>query len=136
MLTTSFSLPMNLVRVWRQNSSAILRHSVRFFQQNLAETAVRRGTTRKYNRVGGDFAIVTTRVSESQYDMLHCVAAGMRVSVSSLICSIIKLWLQAGHSDPTVEFVTNYSCTQHYSGPNGLMYSENLRILPVPPPLR
>lgn len=69
----------------------------------------RRGATRRYNRLGYDKVIITTRMSEAEYDILHAVAAATRVSVSVLLLGMIYLWENAVRKNEKYHHLTNYS---------------------------
>ncbi len=108
MLTTSVSLPVKLSEVWRGSQRAIMALAVRSLRVQMRNGEIRRGVKRRYNRMAGGFEIVTTRLTEAEYDTLHCAAAAMRVSVSWLVyhCMIL-LWMKAGGEKTNCQSVSD-----------------------------
>jgi hypothetical protein len=96
----------------------------------MRRTGVRRGITRRYNRTGEDFVPVTTRFTEAEYDTLHFAAATMRVSVSWLIFTMIRIWRKSPRRRTGNKFVTNYDFVSCYWGKNGGYVTEYLQIWP------
>ncbi len=87
---------------------------------------MRRSVTRTYNREPGPFKIVTTRFSAAEYDTLHYVASSMRVSVSSLIYGIIRLWLKPSRRAIRRFIASNYDCEMVKWDPEAGFTQENL----------
>ncbi|MBS0618589.1 MAG: hypothetical protein JSR44_10385 [Spirochaetes bacterium] len=110
-LTTSISLPSAVAGFWRSDRQEIMRFAERFLRVQMRH-AVRREVTRKYNRLGGSYEIITTRFTAAEYDTLHYVASALRVSVSSLIFGIIKLWLKPSRRSIQRFFLTNYQLVE------------------------
>ncbi|MBS0618593.1 MAG: hypothetical protein JSR44_10405 [Spirochaetes bacterium] len=106
-LTTSVSLPAEIAAHWRIRQREIMRYTCRYLRIQMRKQ-VRRSVTRKYNRQGGTFDRVTTRFTDAEYDTLHGVAAALRVSVSSLIYGLIKLWLKPSRRAIRRFFLSNY----------------------------
>lgn len=136
MITTSISLPTTLSTLWRSQQHAIMRLAIRSLRIQFRELRIERGRTRKYNKHDEEFVIVTTRFTEAEYDTLHCAAHALRVSVSWLICRIIRLWIKPSRRIRENPFVTNYEMIPVYCGQNGLVFSENILIWPKPKPTR
>ena len=95
MLKTSISLPKDSVTAWRENHWAIMRMYARFLRVVERKNKFRRKVTRQYNWGNGHCAIVKVRFTPKEYDSLHTVAAGIRVSVSYLIYDLIQFWEKA-----------------------------------------
>lgn len=108
MLTTSVSLPDAAAKEWRQNQRSIMRTAIRTLRIFLRRNPVRRGVTRRYNTACGAYQIVTTRFTEAEYDTLHFAASAMRLSVSSLVWFMVKLWLKSSRRRRWNKFLTNY----------------------------
>lgn len=108
MLTTSVSLPAAAAVLWRRSQRQIFCMALRVLRIRMRGTQVRRGVTRSYNSAGGEYCIVTTRMTEAEYDTLHFVAATLRVSVSSLIFLMIQLWRKKARRKAWSKFLTNY----------------------------
>jgi len=108
-LVTSVSLPADVALLWRERRAEIMRFAERFLRIQM-RSSIRRAVTRRYNRNGDSYTIVTTRFSAAEYDTLHFVAASLRVSVSSLIYGLIKLWLKPSRRALRRFFATNYDC--------------------------
>ncbi|MBS0618645.1 MAG: hypothetical protein JSR44_10685 [Spirochaetes bacterium] len=108
-LTTSVSLPKGAAILWREHRREIIRFAERYLRIQMRKEA-RREVTRRYNRQNGEeFVIVTTRFRAAEYDTFHFVAAALRVSVSSLIYGLIKLWQKPSRRAIRRFFSTNYS---------------------------
>ncbi len=107
-LVTSVSLPEAEAGLWRANRAEIMQFSERYLRIKM-RNQIRRAVTRKYNRVDGEFAIVTTRFAPTEYDTLHFVAAALRVSVSLLIYGLILLWQKPSRRAIRRFFSINYS---------------------------
>jgi hypothetical protein len=141
MLVTSVSLPGNFAAIWRANQRDVLRMAIRLLRLELHKSQVQRGVKRAYNRLGGDFEIVTTRFSAAEYDALHFVAASLRVSVSWLVYRMILLWQKKSRRYQPNQFVTNYElnlciwnrnagvCTEFL-----LFWPKQVQGIPIPPP--
>ena len=95
MLKTSISLPKDSVTTWRQNHWEIMRMYARFLRVVERKRKFRRKVTRQYNWGNGHCAIVKVRFTAKEYDSLHTMAAGIRVSVSYLIYDLIQFWEKA-----------------------------------------
>ena len=91
MQITSISLPKQYVALWRKHRRNIMHFAERYLRLRMRDTTVR-NSTRRYNRMNGPCVVVTARFSEVEYDTLHAVASALRVSVSSLVFGVIKLW--------------------------------------------
>ncbi|MBS0618647.1 MAG: hypothetical protein JSR44_10695 [Spirochaetes bacterium] len=111
-IITSVSLPNAAAKYWREHRANIMQFAERYLRLQM-RNPVRRELARQYNRTGDAFEIVTTRFSTAEYDTLHYVAAALRVSVSSLIFGLIKLWLKPSRRAIQRFFSINYS----YSAP-------------------
>ncbi len=85
-----------------------MKFAIRILRIAMRNNMVRRGVGRSYNRIGGEFRIVTARFSAAEYDALHFVAASLRVSVSSLVYQIIRLWKKPSRRNQENTHVTNY----------------------------
>jgi hypothetical protein len=109
-ITTSVSLPTEVGRIWRQQRREIMRFAARYLRLRMRGD-LRRAVARRYNRVVGEYEIVTTRFSAAEYDSLHYVASSLRVSVSSLIYGLIKLWHKPARRAIRRFFATNYDCS-------------------------
>ncbi|AFM13929.1 hypothetical protein Turpa_3290 [Turneriella parva DSM 21527] len=105
---TSVSLPVSVAPYWRRRKREILGFNERFLRLAM-RGRVRRGVTRRYNRAGEGFEIVCTRFWPGEYDALHFAAAALRVSVSSLVYLLIKLWLKPERRRHLPRFCANYS---------------------------
>lgn len=132
-LVTSVSLPADVAAFWREKRVEIMRYAERFLRIQM-RNSVRRAVTRRYNRNGECFTIVTTRFSAAEYDTLHFVAASLRVSVSSLVYGLIKLWLKPSRRALRRFFATNYDCPPQKWDPEGGFMEENLIFWRVPGP--
>ncbi|AFM14453.1 hypothetical protein Turpa_3819 [Turneriella parva DSM 21527] len=130
MLTTSVSLPENEAVLWRKRQRSILRLAVRSLRVQLRGKAVRRGVKRSYNRVPGEFLVVTTRFTEAEYDTLHMAAASMRVSVSWLVYQLILLWKKPARRNRPNAHVTNYELHLCIWSPNAAILTESLLFYP------
>lgn len=124
MLTTSVSLPVVFASLWRKKQAEIMRLATRMLRIQFSRLQVRRGVTRSYNRIPGDFVIVTTRFTAAEYDTLHSAASAFRVSVSSLVYQIIQMWLKPSRRKQENPFVTNYVFIPSSSCCNALIFSE------------
>lgn len=130
MLTTSVSLPENEAVLWKKRQRSILRLAVRSLRVQLRGKAVRRGVKRSYNRVPGEFLVVTTRFTEAEYDTLHMAAASMRVSVSWLVYQLILLWKKPARRNRPNTHVTNYDLHLCIWSPNAAILTESLFFHP------
>lgn len=92
-IRTSISLPVALAANWRHNNATIRLYAARYLRLKM-RGEVRRCVARRYNREPGKYKVITTWFTGAEYDALHYVAASLRVSVSLLICGIIRLWLK------------------------------------------
>lgn len=124
-LVTSVSLPAEAAAFWRARRVEIMRYAERFLRIQMRHS-VRRAVTRRYNHEGESFTIVTTRFSAAEYDTLHFVAASLRVSVSSLIYGLIKLWLKPSRRALRRFFATNYDCPPQKWDPEAGFVEESL----------
>lgn len=110
-LITSVSLPESDARLWRSSRKEILCFAERFLR-NQTRKPFRREVTRTYNRQSGQkFVITTTRFTAVEYDTFHCVAAILRVSVSSLICGLIRMWQDSTGKNTGQLVCNNYRAT-------------------------
>jgi len=107
-MITSVSLPETETKLWRKRRKEILEFGERYLRIQMRKQ-VRREVTRKYNRTNGKCVITTTRFATAEYDTFHYVAASLRVSVSSLIYGLIKLWQKPSRRAIRRFFTTNYS---------------------------
>ncbi|MBL8033465.1 MAG: hypothetical protein JNJ69_07190 [Leptospiraceae bacterium] len=133
MLTTSISLPASVAQMWRTRQHDIMKAAVRMLRIYLRHFPLRRGVTRSYNRTSGDYQIVCTRFSAAEYDALHCAAAGLRVSVSSLVYRMICLWLKPTRRRQDNRFVANYNLILGNWGQSAGIYTECLLFYPKMP---
>lgn len=124
MLTTSVSLPVAFASLWRKKRGEMMRLATRMLRIQFSQLQVRRGVTRRYNRIPGDFVIVTTRFTAAEYDTLHSAASAFRVSVSWLVCQIIQMWMKPSRRKQENPFVTNYVFIPCSSGRNALIFNE------------
>lgn len=124
-MVTSVSLPVAFAACWRQNRAAIMEFADRYLCLAM-HFPVRREVTRTYNRGKGEFEIVNTRFSPAEYDALHCVATALRVSVSSLIYGLIKLWLKPVRRNRPNRMCANYSLVEIVWNPEGGILEESL----------
>ena len=107
-LITSISLPEAQATLWRKNKRDIMQFAERYLNIQMRKQ-VRREVTRHYNRQPDQkFVITTTRFSPAEYDTFHYLAAALRVSVSSLIYGLIKLWEKPSRRAMNRFFETNY----------------------------
>lgn len=125
MIITSISLPNQCAIVWRKNRESILQFSDRFLRMKMC-LDLRRGVSRTYNCAPGEYSIVSVRFSEVEYDAFHYLAASLRVSVSSLIYELIKLWLKPARRRTPQKFCANYSINQITWGTPGGILEESL----------
>lgn len=109
-VTTSVSLPVEVAGYWRKHKTEIMHHAARFLRLCMRKQ-VCRGTARKYNRDKGRYAIVTTRFTAEEHDILTCVATSLRVSVSSLVYGLIMLWLKPARRASNRFYMVYYSCS-------------------------
>lgn len=126
MLTTSVSLPSGVAQLWRDHQRAIMKMAIRMLRVQMHKHPVRRGVTRLYNHSGSQCAIVTTRFTEAEYDVLHFAAAAMRVSVSWLIYWTILFWKKPSRRNRENPFVINYEIFPCNWGKNAGVYTETL----------
>lgn len=107
-LITSVSLPGAEATLWRGRKREILLFGQRYLRMQLRKQ-MRREVTRTYNRRPGEkFVITTTRFTAAEYDTFHYIAASLRVSVSSLIYGLIKLWQKPSRRAIRRFFASNY----------------------------
>lgn len=128
MLTTSVSLPVTFATLWRSKQYEIMRLATRMLRIQFSRMQLRRGVTRMYNRGMGDFAIVTTRFTEAEYDVLHSAAAAFRVSVSWLVYCMIQMWLKPSRRKQWNPFLTNYVFVPRFLDKNALIFRESTMI--------
>lgn len=124
-MVTSVSLPANLVPVWRADRRKIMDFGDRFLRL-LLRGDIRRSTTRTYNRSAQEFQVVHVRFSPAEYDALHCAAAALRVSVSSIVCGIIRLWLKPQRRAHGAKYRANYCMDEVVWNPEAGIYEESL----------
>lgn len=129
---TSISLPKGLVSVWRSNRRAIMDFGDRYLRL-LMRNDIRRDTTRTYNRADEPFQVVHVRFSAAEYDALHCAAGAMRVSVSSIVCGIIRLWLKPQRRAHGVRYRANYCINPVIWNPEAGIYEESLTFWAITP---
>ncbi|MBS0618654.1 MAG: hypothetical protein JSR44_10730 [Spirochaetes bacterium] len=132
-LTTSVSLPAEAALLWRSKRGEIMRFGERYLRIQMRKQ-VQRAATRKYNRSGTNFEIVTTRFSAAEYDTLHYVASMLRVSVSSLIYGLIQLWKKPARRALRRFFSTNYDCQAVKWDPEAGLMEESLTFWRVHSP--
>ncbi|AFM13121.1 hypothetical protein [Turneriella parva] len=130
MMTTSVSLPHQVAAKWRRKQRKIMRMALRNMRVQMRKHKVRRGVTRRYNRVPGERVIVTTRFTEAEYDALHFVAASLRISVSLLIYHLILMWKKASRRHRHNTHVTNYETHVTIWHPNAGIVTESLMVWP------
>lgn len=131
-ITTSISLPVDLTRHWRKKSRNILNLAERYLRIMMRSTP-NRGTARRYNVTGTEYAIVTIRLKPGEYDTLHYVAATLRVSVSLLLSGLIKFWLKPQRREHNRSFVTNYSWNPIKWDPEAGIIKECITFWRIPP---
>jgi hypothetical protein len=129
---TSISLPKRFVPVWRSNRRAIMDFGDRYLRL-LMRSNIRRDTTRTYNRSVEPFQVVHVRFSGAEYDALHCAAAALRLSVSSIVCGIIRLWSKPQRQAHGIRYRANYCMNQILWTPEAGIYEENLTFWAVTP---
>ena len=132
MLKTSVSLPLEYAMLWQHNQRKIMKSTIRILRIHLRRGAVRRGVTRAYNDQRGEFRVITTHFTEAEYDALHFVAAAMRVSVSWLVYTLIKLWRKEIRRGKATEYIANYELNLCAWQPHGAACSESLLLFPKP----
>lgn len=132
-LTTSVSLPANVAQLWRKQKSEIMQFAGRYLRTWMRQE-IRRGVTCAYNRGKGEYAIVTTRFSVTEHDLLRCFASSYRVSVSLLIYGLILLWLKPARRAVRRFFLTNYSCSTGKWDPEGGLVEEFISFWRVDSP--
>ena len=96
----------------------------------MRKNPVRRGVTRKYNRVSGERSIITTRFTPAEYDALHFVAAALRISVSLLIYRLILMWQKSHRRHRSSNYVTNYDINITIWQQNAGIITESLMMWP------
>ena len=91
-----------------------MRYALHTYRAQMRKNAVKRGVTRKYNRTGEHSVIVTVRLTQTEYDALHFVAASVRISVSLLVYLIITNWRRWRNSKrkPQVCLIYSYQVPQ------------------------
>lgn len=134
MLVTSISLPANYVALWRLKKRQIMQFGARYLRICMRQQ-LRRGVMRRYNRGHGQCQIVTARFTAAEYDSLHAVAAALRVSVSSLVFGIIKLWQKPSRHCWPWEVASNYDCRSTCWRPYAGFVEEDLLFLVLRKPL-
>jgi len=107
-----------------------MRLALRNLRVQMRKNPVRRGVTRKYNRVPGERNIVTTRFTAAEYDALHFVAAALRISVSLLIYHLIIMWRKSARRRKKSKHVTNYDVQVTIWHPNAGIVTESLMVWP------
>ncbi len=133
-MTTSVSLPESVAGKWRRKQRKILRMALRNLRVQMRKHEVRRGVTRKYNRVPGPREIVTTRFTPAEYDALHFVAASLRISVSLLVYHLIIMWSKSSRRRRANTHVTNYETHVTIWQQNAGIVTESLMIWPKSQP--
>lgn len=124
-IVTSVSLPRSAVILWRAHHTEIMAFAERFLRIRM-RCEIRRGVARTYNRTAEPFAIVTARFSAAEYDSLHYVAASLRVSVSSLVHGLIRLWLKPSRRAARRLIASNYDYDILKWDPEAGFIQENL----------
>ncbi len=124
-IVTSVSLPQSAATCWQINRREIMAFAERFLRLRM-RGEMRRSVARTYNRAAEPFAIVTARFTAAEYDTLHYVAASLRVSVSSLIHGIIRLWLKPSRRAIRRFIASNYDHTIVKWDPEAGFIEENL----------
>ena len=124
MITTSVSLPIEYAIIWRQQRVAVMHCACRALRLAMRQGSIRREVARQYNRCDAEFQIVTTRFTSAEYDTLHYVASALRISVSLLVCWIIKMYLKPARRKNS--FLTNYAYLPVSWGQNGGILTEIL----------
>lgn len=135
MIITSISLSEENAAIWRGGQRQLMNFAVPMLRRQMREHGVRRGVARRYNRIAGNYVIVTTRFTEAEYDALHFVASMLRVSVSLLICRLIEMWQKAGRRALRRNHVTNYEISVCAWNANAGVCTESLlfwRKIPDP----
>jgi hypothetical protein len=117
-------------RLWRKKQRRIMRLALRNLRVQMRKNPVRRGVTRKYNRVSGERSIITTRFTPAEYDALHFVAAALRISVSLLIYHLILMWQKSHRRHRSSNYVTNYDINITIWQQNAGIITESLMMWP------
>ena len=126
MLTTSVCLPEKYARLWRKQKRRIMKHALAILRRELRRNSVKRGVTRKYNRLGQPTTIVTTRFTSKEYDALHFVAASVRTSVSLLVYLMIKMWLKKARRKRRFSLAAEYEIQVLRWNSDGAILTESL----------
>jgi hypothetical protein len=126
MLVTSVSLPESYAKIWRKRHRRIMRHALHTFRVELKKATVKRGVTRRYNRTGIPPIIVTTRFTQNEYDALHFIAASLRISVSLLLCMIIRRWMMRPRQTDLPALHAKYHLELHKWRPGCWILTESL----------
>lgn len=126
MLKTSVSLPLEYAVLWKYNQRRIMKSTIRILRIHLRRGTIRRGVTRRYNCERAQFAVVTTRFTTAEYDALHFIAASLRVSVSWLVYTLIKLWRKDARRRLPNKYVTNYDLNLCIWHPKAGVLTESL----------
>jgi len=109
-LVTSVSLPIAEAQFWKGKRKEIMKFAERYLRIQMRKQ-VKREVTRAYNRqLGKKFIVISTRFSSAEYDTFHYIAAALRVSVSSLIYGLIKLWQK-----PSRHAIRRFFCSNYYA---------------------
>lgn len=124
-IVTSVSLPRSAAILWRAHHTEIMAFAERFLRIRM-RCEIRRGVARTYNRTAEPFSIVTARFTPAEYDSLHYVAASLRVSVSSLIHGLIRLWLKPSRRAVCRFIASNYDYDIVKWDPEAGFIQENL----------
>ncbi len=130
MLVTSVSLGSTAGALWRRHQRIILKLAIRTLRVQMRRHGVRRGVTRRYNCVGEQMQIVTTRFTEAEYDTLHFVASSLRVSVSFLVSKMIEMWQKRTRRHGVKRHATNYDLFECNWSENGGVLTESLLFYP------
>ncbi len=125
-IITSVSLPEAEALLWRGKRKEIMEFAGRFLRIKM-RNKVRREVTRTYNRCPDvKFVITTTRFTGAEYDTLHFIATALRVSVSSLVYGLIKLWQKPARRAIRRFFCNNYSTESFKWDPEAGFLEESL----------
>jgi hypothetical protein len=131
-MATSISLPEIYARYWQNHRREVMDFADRYLRL-IMRFAIRRETTVTYNRAKGAYRIIHVRFTPEEYDALHCAADALRVSVSSIVCGIIRLWLKPQRRAQGVRYRANYCLNEIVWNPEAGIYEESLTFWAITP---
>ncbi|MBS0617600.1 MAG: hypothetical protein JSR44_05390 [Spirochaetes bacterium] len=127
-IRTCVSLPRTETALWRTRKKEIMQFAERYLRIQMRKQ-MRRKVTRLYNRSSEEFVITTTRFAAAEYDTFHFIAATLRVSVSSLISGLIKLWQKPSRRSIRRFFDLNYDARTSKWDPEAGLFEEAVIFL-------